>query len=65
MEEIRLLNEYVASGKVKRIDYVDPEIVDIDENEEDEIESRNWKRLFGRESLGDGNFRVAKHRGSE
>lgn len=63
-EEIRLLNEYVAAGKVSKIDYVEPENIDIDEDEEDEIERDTWKR-FGREDLGDGNFRVAKHKGQE
>lgn len=56
-EEIRLLNEYVASGRVRRIDYVPPE--DEDETPED-VEQSLRDMVDGKEDLTDGNFRKSK-----
>lgn len=58
--ELRLLKEYEAAGKIRRIDYVQPEELELTVEEEEELEqklrSREWH--VDRESLGDGNFRL-------
>lgn len=57
-EEIRLINEYVAAGKVKRIDYVPPQEDELS-LEEMTIRVEESLREFnsGREQIGDGNYR--------
>lgn len=58
-EEIRLLKEYEAAGKIKRLDYVEPEHVEMNEEQDAEFEyGSEWRRHEGRSALGDGNFRL-------
>lgn len=57
-EEIRLINEYVAAGNVRRIDYVAPDVDDLTPEEAMlELETTIKEFNIGREQIGDGNYR--------
>lgn len=60
--ELRLLKEYEASGKIVRLDYVPPKEQDDHElSQEDEAQLAKEGKLYvfgNKESLGDGNYKV-------
>jgi hypothetical protein len=56
--ELKLLAEYEAAGKIRRIDYVKPTDVDDDSIEKAEEATKAREASELRRDLGDGNFRI-------